>query len=89
MVKFVFLHNYCFGTFWLVRGKYSFGGFFFFFLPRSSGWRLANGLLIASCFEGTPKKLEAGDRGSESARCRDLLQGELRPPQEDEEVLQA
>ena len=50
---------------------------------------MANCLLIASCFKGTPKKLEAGDRGSEPARCPDLLQGEARPPQEGEEVLQA
>ena len=32
-------------------------------------------MLIASCLEGKPKKLEAGDRGSEPVRCPDLLQG--------------
>ena len=59
------------------------------FLPWSSGQRLYNFLLVASCFEGAPKIPDVGVRGLEPARCPDLLQGEARPPQEGEDILQA
>ena len=59
-----------------------------FCLPTSGG-RLKSCLLVANSLEGSPKRTEAGVRRSEPARCPGLLQGEARPLQEGEELLQA